>query len=55
MVKLYGEKQPEVQAYFLELQKVFFKFLFDMKPLMQDLSSSCLTLIYKLGSEDVKK
>jgi len=50
----FGKREAAVSDRFLALQQVFFKFLFDRKPIMQDISSRALTLIYQNGSESVK-
>lgn len=39
---------------FLEIQRVFLKFLFDRKAYMQDLSSKALSKIYHLGTPEVR-
>ena len=39
---------------FLDLQRVFLKFLFDRKAYMQDLSSKALSKIYHLGEPEVR-
>jgi len=33
---------------------IFLKHIFDMKPLVQDISSKALTFIYKIGNETIK-
>jgi len=54
LVQYFGKTQEIVKDRFLDLQKVFLKFLFDRKPYMQDISSKGLSLIYELGSESVR-
>jgi hypothetical protein len=39
---------------FLDIQRVFLKFLFDRKAYMQDLSSKALSKIYHLGTPEVR-
>jgi hypothetical protein len=39
---------------FLEIQKVFLKFLFDRKAYMQDLSSRALSKIYHQGTPEAR-
>ena len=39
---------------FLDIQRVFLKFLFDRKSYMQDLSSKALSKIYHLGAPEVR-
>ena len=46
-----GEKNEEVKARLLPLQKIFLRFLFDRRASMQDLASKSLSLIYNLGDE----
>jgi proteasome component ECM29 len=54
IIHLYGEKEKEIQDMFIDIQRVFLKFLFDRKTFMQDLSSKALSKIYNLGSPDVR-
>ena len=37
------------------VQKIFLKFLFDMRPLVQEVSSKGLTEIYEMSDEDGKR
>lgn len=39
---------------FIDIQRVFLKFLFDRKAFMQDLSSKALSKIYNLGTPEVR-
>jgi hypothetical protein len=39
---------------FIDIQRVFLKFLFDRKAYMQDLSSKALSKIYHLGTPEVR-
>lgn len=54
VVELYGEREKEVQDLFLDIQKVFMKFLFDRKAYMQDLSSKALSKIYHQGTPEAR-
>ena len=34
---------------------LFLKYIFDMKPLVQEIASKALTFIYKIGNEQIKE
>ena len=55
LLQLHGAKEAFIQESFVDLQKTFLKHIFDKKPAIQDISSRALTLIYKLGSAEVKE
>lgn len=55
LLQLYGAKESFIQESFVDLQKTFLKHIFDKKPAIQDISSRALTLIYKLGTAEVKE
>jgi len=53
VVKEYAETSSEMrQQFFVEIQQVFMRYLFDRRNFMQDLASKGLSLIYKLGDEN---
>lgn len=55
LLQLFGAKESFIQESFVDLQKTFLKHIFDKKPAIQDISSRALTLIYKLGTAEVKE
>ena len=48
-------KESFIQESFVDLQKTFLKHIFDIKQAIQDISSRALTLLYKLGTAEVKE
>lgn len=50
VMHLYGHLNF-IRERFVEIQKIFLKYIFDMKPLVQEISSKALTHIYKQGDE----
>jgi hypothetical protein len=44
-----------MQEKFVQIQMLFLKYIFDMKPLVQEISSKALTFIYKIGNEQIKE
>ncbi len=52
IVKSFAASTSEIRStYFLEIQQVFMRYLFDRRSFMQDLASKGLSLIYKLGDQ----
>ena len=45
-LQLYGKTEEFMKENFVEMQKMFLKYIFDKKPVIQDISSKALTLIY---------
>ena len=54
LVEKYGNTLESVKQEYIWLQKIFFKFLFDRKSEMQDISSKALSLLYKQGTKETK-
>ena len=54
-LQLYGKTEEFMKEKFVEMQKMFLKYIFDKKPAIQDISSKALTLIYQIGSPEVKE
>lgn len=53
IVNRYAEDSSEMrEKYFVEMQQVFMKYLFDRRSFMQDLASKGLSMVYKLGNEE---
>jgi len=53
VVNRYAESSSEMrEKYFIEIQQVFMRYLFDRRGFMQDLASKGLSLVYKLGNEE---
>lgn len=55
LLQLFGATDSFVQSKFLELQRVFLKYIFDKKATLSEIASKALTLIYRAGGEDVKE
>lgn len=55
ILQAYGKNEALIQDRFVEIQKIFLKYIFDKKPAIQDISSKALTLIYKTGSAEIKE
>jgi hypothetical protein len=54
-LQLYGKTEDFMKERFVEMQKIFLKYIFDKKAPIQDISSKALTLIYQIGSPEVKE
>lgn len=53
VVNRYAENSSEMrEKYFVEIQQIFMRYLFDRRGFMQDLASKGLSLVYKLGNEE---
>jgi len=53
VVKGFAASSSEMrETYFVDIQQVFMRYLFDRRSFMQDLASKGLSLIYKLGDEN---
>lgn len=55
IILLEGERNDDIKARLLPLQKIFLKFLFDRRSSMQDLASKSLTIVYNLGDDETKR
>ena len=46
--------EPTLQSKFIDMQRVFLRYIFDSKALVQECSSNAVTVIYKAGDEQVR-